>query len=537
MPAPTPTGAVLWLADYGERAAHTIEEHARPHIPWMQFTCPAPGLRTTAKGAPVPAWFDMPPTPIRGIAMRTPEGLADAIKHVHERLDELLVITSFAPSRIAIGGFGMGGALALAAGLSYRRPLAAILCHSGWMCQPAFELSALSAMPHAAPNLETPIMLLAGDEDETVERCAVEAAGATLRAAGCQQVIFRAFEDTEHKFSRASLGVMIDFLRSRVPEKLPAPTAPGGDNAGVGAKSRSVIKMSGRRGGGAKAVEPEAPSTLAPAPAAEPAPPPPPAMATATATSAAPAPAPVAAPKRPVAGPSPRPPSPPPMSRDPATAAALQAGDTDALRRALEQRGDAQPLDESEMLAIAQVMLGKDLGAAVASGQLAAAAESAGLPPLPGGSQTAAPPTAPSEELDSDDDDAVAGAEADTDAALPPTSAPAPAPKPAAAAPKPVAAAPKPAPAAVLGEHNQDASPARYELSESAHEVSLVVHVPAGVTSMAQLELEVSAERVQVLLGAQPFLDLPLPNPIDEDSARAKFAKKAGELRITASRA
>ena len=54
---------------------------------------------------------------------------------------------------------------------------------------------------------------------------------------------------------------------------------------------------------------------------------------------------------------------------------------------------------------------------------------------------------------------------------------------------------------------------------------------------MEQLELAISAEHVQVHVGQQPFLDLALPTPIDEDSARAKFAKKAGKLHISARRA
>ena len=545
MPAPTPTGAILWLADYGERDSYAIEEHARPHIPWLQFTCPSPGLRTTSKGTPVPAWFDMPPTPIRGLAMRTPDGLADAIKHVHDRLDELLVVTNFAPSRIAIGGFGMGGALAIAAGLSYRRPLAAILSHSGWMCQPAFELSAFGSMPHAAPNLETPIMLLAGDEDETVERCAVEVAGAALRAAGCQQVIFRSFEDTAHKFSLKSMGVMIDFLRVRVPERPPAPKA-GGENAGVGAKSRTVIKMNGRRGN-AKPDEPEEPSSPAPAPPSEPIPHAPPAAPSAPAAPPLPTTTPkvpvlpdeprpgkVVSAKRPVAGPSP---APPPLSRDPATAAALHSGDQDALRRALERRDDASPLDESEMLAIAQMMLGNELGAAVASGQLQAAAEKAGLGPLPSGLRANAMPDTAPDEPDSDDDDAESSGAPPMPKPKPPPPKPAAKPTPT-PTPTPAPPTPPPAPPAVLGDRNQHAQAAKYELNlESADEISLVVHVPAGVTSMEQLELAISAEHVQVHVGQQPFLDLALPTPIDEDSARAKFAKKAGKLHISARRA
>ena len=183
------------------------------------------------------------------------------------------------------------------------------------------------------------------------------------------------------------------------------------------------------------------------------------------------------------------------------------------------------------MLAIAQMMLGNELGAAVASGQLQAAAEKAGLGPLPSGLTAGAMP----DEPDSDDDDAESSG-------APPKPKPKPPPPKLAAQPTPTPTpappTPPPAPPAVLGDRNQHAQAAKYELNlESADEISLVVHVPAGVTSMEQLELAISAEHVQVHVGTQPFLDLALPTPIDEDSARAKFAKKAGKLHISARRA
>ena len=141
------------------------------------------------------------------------------------------------------------------------------------------------------------------------------------------------------------------------------------------------------------------------------------------------------------------------------------------------------------------------------------------------------PDTAP-DEPDSDDDDA------ESSGAPPKPKPKPPPPKLAAPTPTPAPPTPPPAPPAVLGDRNQHAQAAKYELNlESADEISLVVHVPAGVTSMEQLELAISAEHVQVHVGQQPFLDLALPTPIDEDSARAKFAKKAGKLHISARRA
>lgn len=83
-------------------------------------------------GLSIPAWFD-----IYGV---TPEcrqdesGIACATKYVHELVDA--EVASGIPSeRIIIGGCSMGGALALYAGLTYDKPLAGIVCLSGFLIQ------------------------------------------------------------------------------------------------------------------------------------------------------------------------------------------------------------------------------------------------------------------------------------------------------------------------------------------------------------------------------------------------------------------
>ena len=93
-------------------------------------------------------------------------------------------------------------------------------------------------------------------------------------------------------------------------------------------------------------------------------------------------------------------------------------------------------------------------------------------------------------------------------------------------------AASEPPPAAPKAEQK-----AAYELGElDPGTMLLTVHLPEGVTGMAQLEVELGASRVEVSLadGARPLLRLPLRRAIDDARARCKFSKAHRTLRLTA---
>ena len=62
----------------------------------------------------------------------------------------------------------------------------------------------------------------------------------------------------------------------------------------------------------------------------------------------------------------------------------------------------------------------------------------------------------------------------------------------------------------------------------------LLVKMPAGVTSMAQVEVDLSSTRVAISVDGEVYADVALPRAVDDDSAGAKFSKKAAELRVTA---
>ena len=154
--SPQPTGAVLWLHDRGETSVNDFAAAARPHAPWLFFKCPCAPLAPDGSGGgkgPVTSWFDGPMGSMGG-----DEIFRDSIKLVHEHLEQLERALQLDASRIVIGGFGQGAALAIAAGLAYQRRLGGILSHSGWVCQQP-ELPQIASV---SANAAVDIMLIHG---------------------------------------------------------------------------------------------------------------------------------------------------------------------------------------------------------------------------------------------------------------------------------------------------------------------------------------------------------------------------------------
>ena len=507
MSPPPKTGALLWLHDMGELSPHAFRSAVGHHVPWLEIVTPAAGRRAVTcrydeHEKMTPAWFDVARLPIRE-ALSTHEGLADAIRLVHERLDDVLKVIQCPSTRVAIGGFGQGGALAIAAAISYREPLAGILCHSAWIVLPPADTGLGTASASggrdgaqgsiaelkSSANAATPLMLINGTDDEHVDHACVAEGASALRELGMGDVHFKPFEGVEHKMSGQTANLSVDFLRARLPSVAPKEVPKGGGEkdqpagAAAPAKSETVIVMNRRRQGGGAAA-PSAPT--APQRKQQPPQQPQPQPQQRPAPSSAPA-----KPTPPAAKEAAAPP-PSKVSDDAATARALRERDEEQLRSALARRGDDQPLSGEEMMAIAEMMLGKE------GGKVAQAAM---------GEQRGA-------------DSRREAAEAKAKAQPPP---------PAARPPRsdPPAHAPSAAPAA-----SEMPSPG-YELTEGASELKLVVKLPESVKSMAQLELNLSSTRVVVSVDGAGFVDLELPRAVDDAGGVAKFAKKAGELRLT----
>lgn len=582
------TAAVLWLHDLGEQRPSGFRDVVGHSTPWLEVVCPAaPRQMVTCRigeesgSSAVPAWFDITShLPVDGKSDSF-EGIDDAIKSVHARLDDLLMAMDLAPSRVVIAGFGQGGALAITAGLAYRQKLAGILCHSGWVdLRGAAEHVNLST----CANRDTPLMIIHGNEDDFAAHDFAREGADRLRGAGMKEVIFKSFEGLEHKMRNDSANLTLDFLRGRLPAIAPPAKKAEEVSGAVGAKSKTVIKMN-RRGSGPK-PEPVTTAAAPPSDAVTTAPELEPVTtgaktAKGTGVGAAAEPMRRAAgapeggsdtdaaaqpPKRAAAGPA----DPGGVSSDAATAKALREGDADALRKALEKRGDDSPLSQEEMLAIAQLMLGADastefgkgLAMGLASGPEAAAeAWQRGQTKAP---QVSKPPPQAADE-DSDDgewevpskikDNAENDEEKEHGTAAQ-ASQPARAGEPAAKKAPPALSAAEweaKAEAALARARGESATPtavattptksdepkadvqsSTYTLIDEGSSMRLLVKMPAGVTSMAQVEVDLSSTRVAISVDGEVYADVALPRAVDDDSAGAKFSKKAAELRVTA---
>lgn len=123
-----------------------------------KFICPNSASRavTLNMGMVMPAWFDL-----YGLSpndREDVEGIATASRYVHGLIDAE-VAAGIPTERIIIGGFSMGGALALYAGITYPKKLGGIVGLSSFLLQ-------RDKIPgsHTA-NLQTPVFLGHGSND------------------------------------------------------------------------------------------------------------------------------------------------------------------------------------------------------------------------------------------------------------------------------------------------------------------------------------------------------------------------------------
>ncbi|CAB3410769.1 unnamed protein product [Caenorhabditis bovis] len=144
------------LGDQGDGWADMFKSDMRSdHI---KFICPHSASRpvTLNMGMRMPAWYDL--YGLDAASKEDDEGIAAAAKYVHDLIDS--EISSGIPSeKIAVGGFSMGGALAIYSGLTYPQKLGAIVGLSSFFLQRSKFPGNYSA------NLQTPIFLGHGTMD------------------------------------------------------------------------------------------------------------------------------------------------------------------------------------------------------------------------------------------------------------------------------------------------------------------------------------------------------------------------------------
>lgn len=221
--------AVVWLHGEDETGSSwtRLENDAMyglgTRLPWVKWVFPdAPG------GG---AWFDIE-YPVMN-ASSEPLRLDEAVGAVHAILKELEA-SGISASRIVLGGFGSGAALALLAGRTYEHALAGIASLSGWYLRPQ--------QPSSAKAAGTPVLLCHGEEDDEVPIEHFHSACAKLRRDGVDLSCFR-YDGLGHRDCAEQLTVLAapkNFITDRLRTLTPARAIPPHERRAIAAAAAAA---------------------------------------------------------------------------------------------------------------------------------------------------------------------------------------------------------------------------------------------------------------------------------------------------------
>lgn len=179
--APAPDAAIIFLhglGDDGHGWSDMVPALGLPTALRARFLFPhAPEMPVTINGGYVmPAWYDLYDADFGSRAD------LDGMRASQERVEHLIArerSSGIAASRIVVGGFSQGGAVALYAGLRHPERLAGIVALSAYLVDP-------QSLPQeaAAANKATPVFMGHGTEDEVVPHAWGDSSRQLLASAG-----------------------------------------------------------------------------------------------------------------------------------------------------------------------------------------------------------------------------------------------------------------------------------------------------------------------------------------------------------------
>lgn len=194
------------LGDTGHGWASTIAAIRGPHV---KVICPTASTMpvTMNAGFRMPSWFDL--RTLDATAPEDEEGILRATNAVHGLITNE-VKGGIPATRILIGGFSQGGALALHAALTYPDRLAGVMSLSCWLPRHAHFPDGVKA------PLDTPIFQAHGDSDPVVPSKWGQMTASFLKTF-MKNIEFNTYQGLSHSSSEAELKDMRAFIDKILP--------------------------------------------------------------------------------------------------------------------------------------------------------------------------------------------------------------------------------------------------------------------------------------------------------------------------------
>ncbi|GMR52839.1 hypothetical protein PMAYCL1PPCAC_23034, partial [Pristionchus mayeri] len=197
---------VIWfhgLGDVGESWADALRTIRNPNV---KYICPTAPIRTISFQPmfPMTAWFD-----IHGLSMNSREdieGIMTATKEAHKMLDAEIA-AGIPSNKILVGGFSMGGALAVNVGFRYKQKLGGVCALSGFLLRRTELPGTFNA------NRDTPYLFGHGTADEVVPYEWGQMTQQTL-SKFCSNVSFKSYNGMGHSTCPEEMKELKNFIEN-----------------------------------------------------------------------------------------------------------------------------------------------------------------------------------------------------------------------------------------------------------------------------------------------------------------------------------
>jgi len=217
---PGATALVIWLHGCTDTPDgwHRIFSHSLSNS-YVRVVLPcAPVQWLSRAGKVTTSWYDLKTLPIRLTTVDPGTGQNESISKVHAMIDDA-VASGIPSSRIVVGGHSQGDALALAATLQAKVPLAGCVVFSGWVLSAQNLSDSVKSAPAAVSG--TQFLVTHGDQDSTVLPECGEGV-VKLLAEGCsdESIRFKVVSGMGHctrGLDSEEVSTVLEFLTSVLP--------------------------------------------------------------------------------------------------------------------------------------------------------------------------------------------------------------------------------------------------------------------------------------------------------------------------------